>query len=498
MQKKKSQTNSQVNIVDEFEKNLDMRGIGPKSFPFILTFFENMSFQDINIVLQYPSYLYYFFFYLNIDLPSNIINFLFQYTSQDQLKKIIQSISSRRINFSNMDNNEIQKLFISLTRDDCSLSNFFLQDIFNPELIFKSRYTPFNFDMFATSFYYLMNCLYPKQNFPLYVRNNNYTDFKFPFDIEYKEWNRPLIIVDVQNVLREGNIIINGMLVATDTFKKRKKAILDNRRYILQKLFEKHNEVNTMVLFITQSDNTTNPRKTCLNIINLHNQDTDRIMVGTQKKPLDRVALFIEVPCNIFTYTKDGFGRYRYSKFGELLQEDRHDGLFYRVTEPHGKGIIADPIRNIDRDPTDRNPFLRHVKSNSKCSDHVGKNELDDYLIGIILLLSKKVNNECYKLLLKYRPIVFTRDRYNWMNPQLRASFIHPYSEYNDSRKRFFDYIEDERTIIRNFTIHKENYEFWLETNNSTLQNNPITNDLRQQTRNICKSLNENLIKLKE
>lgn len=498
MQKQTLQTNSQINILDEFAKNFNMKGIGPKSFPLILQFFENMSFSDINIVLQFPSYLYYFFFYLNIDLPSNVITFLFQHIPQNQLKKIIQSLSGRRINFSNMDIKEIQKLFISLTKDECSLSNFFLQDIFNPELIFKSRYTPFNFDMFATSFYYLMNCLYPKQDFPLSVRKNNYTDFKFPFDIEYKEWNRPIIIVDVQNVLRDGNIIINGKPVATDTFRQRKRAILDNRRYILEKLFEKHNEVNTMVLFITQSDNTTNPRKTCLNIINLHNQDTDHIMTGTPNEPLDRVALFIEVPCNIFTYTKDGFDRYRYNKFGELLQQDPRNKRFYMVINQHGKGIVANSITNTERDASDKNPFLTHVKRNSKCSDHVGKNELDDYLIGIILLLSKKTNNECYKLLLKYRPIVFTRDRYSWMNPQLKASFIHPYYEYNDSRQRFFDYIEDEEKIIRNFTIHKENYEFWLKMNNSTLQNEPITNDLKRQTQNICKCLNKNLIKLKE
>jgi hypothetical protein len=190
MQKHTSQINTTKKVSDQFAQNFDMRGIGPKSFPFILKFFENMSFEDMRIVLQYPSFLYYFFFHLEIDLPLNIVNFLFQYNSKTHLGKIIQAISNKKINLSKKDDNEIQKIFISLTKDDCSLSNFFLQDIFNPELIFKSKYTPFNFDMFATSFYYLMNCSYPKQDFPLNVRMNNYTDFKFPFDIEYKEWNR--------------------------------------------------------------------------------------------------------------------------------------------------------------------------------------------------------------------------------------------------------------------------------------------------------------------
>ena len=501
MQKHTSQINTTKKVSDQFAQNFDMRGIGPKSFPFILKFFENMSFEDMRIVLQYPSFLYYFFFHLEIDLPLNIVNFLFQYNSKTHLGKIIQAISNKKINLSKKDDNEIQKIFISLTKDDCSLSNFFLQDIFNPELIFKSKYTPFNFDMFATSFYYLMNCSYPKQDFPLNVRMNNYTDFKFPFDIEYKEWNRPIIICDVQNVLQEGNIIINGRHVATGSFQERKKAILNHKQYILQKVFEKHNEVNTMILFVTQSDNKTNPRRTCLNIINLHDQQTNGVMAGTPTEPLNRVALFIEVPCNIFTYAKDGFGNFRYTKFGELLQKDRYDGLFYKVTNPHNKHIVAERLKPYDRDVKDKNQFINHVKEDSKCSDHLGKNELDDYLIGIILLLSKKANNECYKLLLQYKPIVFTRDHYNWMNSQLKNSFINPDRDYshNDPRKRFFDYIEySGSSRIRNFTIHRENYKFWLEMNNSTLQSEPITRDLIYQTQSICSSLNKNLIKLKE
>ena len=502
MENQTLQTNTEKNVSEQYRHYFNMKGIGPKSFPFILKFFENMSFDDITIVLRYPSYLYYFFFYLNIDLPLNIVNFLFQYSSKANLKKIIQNISNKRINLSKKDDNEIQKIFISLTKDDCSLSNFFLQDIFHPELIFKSKYTPFNFDVFATSFYYLMNCSYPKQDFPLNVRMNNYTDFKFPFDIEYKEWNRPIIIVDVQNVLQEGNIIINGKHVATATFQQRKKAILNHKQYILQKVFEKHNEVNTMILFVTQSDNITNPRRTCLNIVNLHDQQTNRVIVGTPSEPLNRVALFIEVPCNIFTYTKDGFdGDYRYSKFGELLQIDPYNGRLYNVTNPHNKHIVADRLKPYDRDARDKNQFINHVKADSKCSDHLGKNELDDYLIGIILLLSKKANNECYKLLLQYKPIVFTHDRYNWMRSELKESFINPNHKYehNDSRKRFFDYIEDSGSSrIRNFTIHRENYKFWLEMNNSTQQSEPITSDLIYQTQSICSSLNKNLIKLKE
>ena len=61
MQKHTSQINTTKKVSDQFAQNFDMRGIGPKSFPFILKFFENMSFEDMRIVLQYSSFLYYSF-----------------------------------------------------------------------------------------------------------------------------------------------------------------------------------------------------------------------------------------------------------------------------------------------------------------------------------------------------------------------------------------------------------------------------------------------------
>ena len=131
----------------------------------------------------------------------------------------------------------------------------FLQDIFDPSLIFKSKYEPVNFNIFMTSFYYLMNCKYKRGTMDLSIRRNESLLFHFPLDINLKEWCRPIILVDVANVLRtRDKFKIGKNTYISKDFKDRKNAILDNSDFILQRLFKKHPDPHTMVLFIAQSE----------------------------------------------------------------------------------------------------------------------------------------------------------------------------------------------------------------------------------------------------
>ena len=58
--------------------------------------------------------------------------------------------------------------------------------------------------MYVTSFYYLMNCNYPKKRFPLSIKSNGDT-FSFPLNINVKEWVRQIFIIDVQKTQNNNN-----------------------------------------------------------------------------------------------------------------------------------------------------------------------------------------------------------------------------------------------------------------------------------------------------
>lgn len=494
-----------MNIVQLQNYNIKFKGIGDVYQQTLNTIFKNLNSQQISGLLQNPSFLYFLFFYKpNFNFNKNILSFLFQKVPKNDLKNIISELSKlsnidlEKIIGKNPKDNILRKSFITLTDEKCSISNSFLQDIFDPRLIFKTKYQPYNFDLFFTSFYYLMNCYYNRTNFPLHLNVPPTSTFKFPFDIKLKEWNRPIIMIDVQNVLRSypitgttGTTVHNRFYVdfptttggimtfPTSTFAQRKSAITANYPSILKKLFEKHTESNTMVLFITQG----NSKKSCLNIINLNNTLTKIDLEGTTDNPLNRVALMIEVPCNTFTYNLDAL-----SRRGNIFYNEY--GSIYTVP-PRGPGPRRAPFlshnppnfiikrKENNLDITDINPFIDNIRENSECSNTIRKNELDDYLIGIILLLSYKVNNECFKLNLQYKPIVFTNDNYNWMESKLKNYFIHP--EFD-----FFDYIyTNNHPIIRNYRIQNT---FWNQFDR--------TNFDRDTLKDIYEKVQKNLKKL--
>ena len=503
----------QINI-DQLKNdyNIKFKGIGNVYQQTLNTIFNNLSSQQISGLLQNPSFLYFLFFYTpNFNFNNNILSFLFQKVPKNDLKNIISELSNidlKKIIGKNPKDNILRKSFITLTDEKCSISNFFLQDIFDPQLIFKTKYQPINFDLFFTSFYYLMNCYYNRPNNPFPLQLNvppTSTTFKFPFDIKLKEWNRPIIMIDVQNVLRtyrtgaaiNDRTFIDFFTITggtkrynTNNFTDRKQAIVENIVSILTNLFQKHSESNTMVLFITQADTRINKKsinkKSCLNIINFNNTFTKRLLEGTKNNPLNRVALMIETPCNTFAYNLDWLsnnGNITYDEYGSIFTVPPPQPPGNPTPTPYlsyfaPPNIIKRTEDNLDA--TDINPFISNIRKNSECSSIIGKNELDDYLIGIILLLSFKANNECFKLKLQYKPIVFTNDNYNWMESELKNYFIRP-------RFDFFDYIyTNQYPNIKNYSI--QNNTFWDQFDKTYFN--------RDQLKDIYKIVQENLKRL--
>lgn len=488
---------------------ISMKGIGPKNGKIIYKLDNN----ELNVVLSYPSFLYFFFFFLNTELPKDkdkqlqmskklhdITTFFFQKQTNDQLRNYIQKLNPRRKYISRLTKEELQNIFIDETKSICHLDNMFLQDIFDPSLIFKSKYEPVNFNIFMTSFYYLMNCKYKRGTMDLSIRRNESLLFHFPLDINLKEWCRPIILVDVANVLRtRDKFKIGKNTYISKDFKDRKNAILDNSDFILQRLFKKHPDPHTMVLFIAQSECYKNTKQTCVNIKNLWKQK------NTAQK-----AFFIEVPCHDFVYKLGGRqildGKFDvfYDNYGHLYRYEPYHNNYVKVTRQreianiydsydiNGKYIpstgetsplVKETEYNVDR--KQNNPFKKHVKKGSQCIKSVGKNELDDYLIGLILLLIQKTQEKCFKLLLQYKPIVFTDDNFSWMRPELKSSFIQASSKkYGD----FIDYINYE-DAIESCEMNPENYKFWLDCIGARLEDDPITKKRVDYIRDINNKL---------
>lgn len=68
-----------------------------------------------------------------------------------------------------------------------------------------------------------------------------------------------------------------------------------------------------------------------------------------------------------------------------------------------------------------KNEFEHFVRPVNECSGHtIHKNEIDDYMIGMLCLLHYKISKECNN----YSPyrakwMLFTHDQYRWMNPKI-------------------------------------------------------------------------------
>lgn len=507
---------SQQQLITQFENNLKktcgntaLKGIGPVKLGQLYSILKFLTLEQLQMIFDesHAFYMYYILFSLNINIDETVLNFLFNKYNKQNINHVINKLEDSNQDLLGLQKATLILYFKNLTKNNCQISNIFLQDLFQPDNIFKNRYTPFNFDIFSTSFYYLMNCQYKRQDFPLQVKYKSDGLFHFPFDVHLSEWNRPIILVDVQNVMRDdrnvdGRFELNGKHYYGAIFSERKKCILDERFYILERLFHKHYHPNTMVLFITQADTIASPNQTCLKITDLKknaSNETKNLLKGNGN---NRVALYIEVPCTEFVYNtnnnivrdysiRDDITRYNtadvyrywYDNYNRLYRFDENRGYYQKLTKnsPVPPGIIKNRNNRAGRlsaNQTQQNKFLNYVKVNSNCSNGIRKNELDDYLIGLILLLHKKTIRECYKMIIDYIPIVFTADNYNWMRSSLKNTCFF--------ESNFISYLKSNNNGFRNFELNDRNFNFWY-------GNNSNRNKIEIDVINISETLYRNL-----
>jgi hypothetical protein len=96
------------------------------------------------------------------------------------------------------------------------------------------------------------------------------------------------------------------------------------------------------------------------------------------------------------------------------------------------------------------NDFQDYVKENSACAGHaIHKNEIDDYMIGILLCINDKLIHECPDDYMPFRPkwILFSHDKYSWMNPRLIANV--------EKQSNFIKYINE--THINPIKLYHKN-----------------------------------------
>jgi hypothetical protein len=69
-----------------------------------------------------------------------------------------------------------------------------------------------------------------------------------------------------------------------------------------------------------------------------------------------------------------------------------------------------------------QNKFQRYVKQDRQCTKftNIHKNEIDDYMIGLLLFIHYKLKDDC-KSFAPYNPkwILFSEDKYRWMNQEI-------------------------------------------------------------------------------
>ena len=384
---------------------------------------------------------------------------------------------------------ELLATLYKIINTKCSFDNFFIQDLFNPSRIFKSRYVndPYS-DIFMTSFYYILNCEYKKIPLKTKKKSNN----KFPLDVDISEFDRPCVLVDVANQFYDKG-----------SFDGRVQFLKKHIFAILNDFFSIHTEPDILIIFVHQGD--LGKQFNCPEIYSVAQWDF-RVNSLLQE---DRKAIYISVPCNLFLYPEINypsqtrfvernfrfntgeepgypnnysrdfyrpgyyyntqklnkpFTKYRqeikniyYDRYGRMLSlsEDNrgknhmsnfigYDGNHYfdmvnipyyqynpveihknvfktsKMTDPYGK-------RHASKKPGDvfqgMNKFQNFVSKNSACAKaaNISKNEIDDYMIGILLCIYHKLTNECNDDFVPFRPrwILFTLDNYNWINPEI-------------------------------------------------------------------------------
>ena len=455
-------------------------------------------------------------------LDDSILKLLFCTFSKDKIIEVIEATIQKKFS-KKLAIPEIIKNFITELQQNCPTSNFFIQDIFKPEAIFKHNYHEKSFiDIFTTSFYYLMNCTFPSNIIPL-NKNHSQPRIKFPLDISSLEWQRPTIIVDVANEFK-----------AKGDYNQRESFLFANIDSILEKLFKKNDDPRIMVIFVNQSNLSANSN--CPEIYNFKSTSNEHLIDGTSESPLNRVVLYLTVPCNIFQYPElnmpeytqilhpyyfnygaqpiiGGYGTeplytngypYNYQtsvkKVEPFLSRQKHKSVAYdeygrmlkvrrghpynmdnnvkttqqqlrfvdanrrfkkeRVYipefEPYQQVTSADhfkpkyptvpksnrPDRNGPNSPLieGQNINQRFVERNSACAKkgNMEKNEVDDYMIAILLSCHFKSMMECQKYTpFTYQWILFSNDGYSWMNRDLLTNVVHV-------RNSFFRYIDDD------------------------------------------------------
>ena len=462
-------------------------------------------------------------------LDDAILKLLFcTFPNKEFLLNVIQKYTHKQFS-PRLNNAEIIRNFITEIQNNCPTSNFFIQDIFTPAAVFKAYYSHKSFiDIFTTSFYYLLNCEFPTESIPL-KKNHSETMVKFPLDIAPIEWQRPTIIVDVANEFHQ-----------IGDYAQRVNYLFDHIDEMLTKLFNKHDEPRLMVIFVHQGD--LSSQTNCPEIYNFRSATNQHLIDGTLEQPLNRVAVYLTVPCNVFQYPELNLPKltqvlhpyyfnygiepldtmsgvpYNYQSFSKnfqpFLSRQKLDSVSY---DEYGRMLKIQPpckdrrspyynpyLYNMDQNKTiqqkklkfkemignyvtervkipqfdvykqvtqhdrfkQKKPTLpkasrphriknggqfiqgqnknqRYVEINSACAKKgkLGKNEVDDYMIAILLLCHYKSISECkYYTPFNYQWILFSNDGYSWMNRQLLTNVNH-------IQNGFLQYINDEKIL---------------------------------------------------
>lgn len=446
----------------------------------------------------------------------------------------------------------IKELFLLLTntiQQRCTLSNFLLQDLFAPESVFKVKYRHDKFvDVFITAFYYILNCTFEKSNTPFQYKNEG-SEFKFPMDVDPKEFDKPCILIDVANQFfwvsdtANKNQIQSGRkaLTSREKYKIRFQHLKKNIRKILEQLFSIHDETDMLVIFINQGSFEMGYNCPEIYSVTRWNLGLDDLLRGSGTRRLHRKVLYISVPCHLFLYPELRYAtpsrivrrnyyfnegsrgepsypqRYGYPLLGYYQATDYmkppHPYLEYRqqvdniLYDKYGRMLYLPDPGNMDRgrtnhdlhfrpfnnkytlatnlqnhipyykyvaidndrdDPNYRNhvytphkPVTPHTKRHTnepkvyqgknanqrfvnkqnECSGHsIYKNEIDDYMMAILLFIHKQIHYEC-KTYCPYRPkwLVFSHDKYDWMNKTIKQNveFQQNFQDYltNPTRK---------------------------------------------------------------
>lgn len=492
------------------------------------------------IAFSFP-FLYAVLFYTDMSildgLPESVVSLLLSTYENKDLDIILKRLGEKPIDYKKRFNRmEMFSLLCQEIQRPCALSNFFLQDIFTPSSIFKETYRDDVYiDHFMTSLYYLTGCRFPTKNVPLRAMRAVGNKMHFPMDVDPREWNRPCMLVDVSNQFHGvpgGNAYANRVAYL-------RTHLVD----ILGKLFGKNRDPDLMVLFVHQAD-LSDPDSNCTTIEDLskslHGADK-RLVNGTVEDPMNRVVLYITVPCNLFLYpelvvpdrtvvtrpfwfnmgpydpaypgtsssyayqtyrngrpplqTRQAMRTTRYDKYGRLLavrdpvlRPSNIDSVPHRFYPYGASNIVTENVSvpayepyqrvrvNPPSDPAQRARWtppvfrpktrvgahaLRHavpdqarqgqntnqglVERGSGCAGkrNLGKNEIDDYMIALLLLLHHKSYAECEEsrlLPFLHRWVLFSADRYRWMNPLYYTHVVR-----NDN---FLAYLEPTNTTV--------------------------------------------------